>query len=281
MTKFRLSIVQYVMKSFKLKTIRKMLTRNTALDCFLIKCYNFSAITCIKYRQLTPSKFIAARNFLICSSIMVFVLTSVWIPELEYAIYNMNTADMPLLSFFSWIVIHFNTLTLIAENFVIIFIHSIRHEQIATFIKKINTANPLTADFASKYLKMCLRNLIFQIAFQFFLLVPELYMFTRRDHPFMFVVTVIVCYYYIPNIAFINFVYNFKKFIVTVIQQSREKLEKNVLEDALNDLFHAGEMTKEFHSLFGLQLSIVAMANATLVVLGVSVEIDFDVYEIY
>jgi hypothetical protein len=257
-----------------------MFTKSARLNNILIKFYNFTGIMCIKAKnnQFKVSNFIAVKNLLMCSIIMTCVLICSFNDDIEREIYDEEVSEMPMLSDFSNNMIKFTTISLITENFLIVFIHAFKRKKITSFLEKINKTQPLTSTFAARYEKICLRNLVFQITFQVLLIIPELLTFSRQDRPITWIIFIIFDYYYIPNIVFINFAYNFKKFVLTLMQQSRARLEGSLVNeksviDSLNELLFTAEIVKEFHSIFGLQLTLIAVENTILVVLGVSIPI--------
>ena len=116
--------------------------------------------------------------------------------------------------------------------------------------------------------------MIFQVAFQILITIPEIFAFTKASNLMSIVLYILLCYYYIPNLAFINFTFNFKKFIAIIIKQARSRLQLRKFNElstkvAIRELEYASKTTNYFRNTFNLQLTMVFIVNATSVVIGV------------
>jgi len=157
----------------------------------------------------------------------------------------------------------------ICEVYVLVLMQYSRYKKIFKFIDSILNLDELNETFLFKYKKICIKNLIFTIFIQLIFIVPQFFAFVDVRKIQGVLLHIVNMYVYFPTIAFVNFVYNFKLYMVFILRQVRTQFEfldtdKNIKEN-LNKLRRVGELFELFHENFGKQLTLTSVCFTSMI----------------
>lgn len=237
----------------------------------LIKFYSFSSILCIKSEldKIVFSKFRAIINLVyITFGVCYLILYTVNVDVRKY-FYDDKIADLKQYSKLSNRLLTLYYFLSICEVYVLILLQYLRYKKIIKFVDSILNLDELNELFLINFKKTCIKNLIFTIFIQFIFIVPQFFAFVDVTKIQGVLLHILNMYVYFPTIAFMNFVYNFKLYMVFVLRQVGTQFEfldtdKNIKEN-LNKLRRVGELFELFHENFGKQLTLTSVGFTAMI----------------
>ena len=267
-------MILFEFNKWKCSVANKMFTKSHQLQNFLIYFYNFCGITCIKGHDRNASKLQAYFNFVKFSLTIFFHYLFTYNSTLSKIIYDEDVFDLSNFTSFSIFIMELGIFLFLSFSFFIVVIQSFWYKKVAGFVKKIMIEDKLNERNSKNFRKHLVKNLIFQVIFQILFVIPEIVALSNRNLSYTLFIHSLMSYYYVPNCAFINLLYNFKNYIILMLQQVRNDLNDQKIShsDGINEIREISELMKYFQETFGVQLSIAVAGNTFLLSLLVRCE---------
>lgn len=239
-----------------------MLTNSQFMNKLLIFFYNFCSITSVKINnnQLIHSK---------CSAFfkLIFFIILSYVNNFVVPVYfDYDESFFSEFSPFSNAIFYISMLAYYSYTLIVVFLQTLKLKQIAHFLQKFFTKkNYLNAKHEKKFLKSFKVNVALIMGVQILCTVSEEVSYINYEIFVTYIAQILTAYSYAPNLGLIIFMYNFKQFMLEMLEELKEELKESAtanVSEILYKLIEISNTFKEFNEIFSIQLSICVFANS-------------------
>lgn len=273
-----IKFIDMLLKNFNCLSVDcKMLQ---VLHRFALYLYNFSSITSLSYRdhRYHVSKLLTLINFLKMPLVLAVALVISLNVSLRNAIFKKNLADLDNFSIFSKLIVTLSVSLVQLIALVMNWIQVAKCNKIKMFLN--NAAKiPLGPKYCQKFKNAC--SLDFKILGLLYVANHILQFFgTVKATLFTPIFSTIMFYASVLFTAFVGFIKNFENFLVASLKELKHELKSPNLKadpsyfsNVCKKYQRLYDLTEEFHSCLGLQLTIMTCYSAVMLVFNVNIYI--------
>jgi len=254
-----------------------MFTKSKNLRNFLLTFYNFGGILCIKIQNevLFPSKFQTILNISKIIFGITYQILYMSIPQIKRFIYNDEVALLKNYSDFSYALLLIAVSSFQYCMFVIVILQCIKYKEITKFLKSVSKIGNLNETYSTYFNKISIRHLLLVLIILFATSAPQFFSFLTFKKKLGIIIHMISFFIWVPSIAFVHLLDNFKLFLILNMKQIQNELnnwkfEERVIEDNLNKMRRIAKILTKFHQIFGAQLTIMSTECAAMFTLMVN-----------